>query len=120
MEKLCNGSHINIIKIFQHGRLRPESAFYFIDMELCDLNLDEYLRGAKRIPGLAEWKKETDQQHVVPLIYPIMDQITSGLSFIHSHKEVHRDLNPQNGDSPHISLVITSVIYDKWTCMEDC
>jgi serine/threonine protein kinase len=97
MEKLCKGSHQNIIIIFNHGRLRVQSAFYFIDMELCDFNLDEYLRGSKQAPGLSQWKREETTDAAILLIWPIMDQITDGLAFIHRHKEVHRDLNPQNG-----------------------
>jgi serine/threonine protein kinase len=59
-------------------------------MELCDLNLDTYL----------------DKQHVavdtllpitnVNQIWRIMQDITSGVTFIHSHKETHRDLKPRN------------------------
>jgi len=97
MEKLCKGRHQNIIIIFNHGRLRVQSAFYFIDMQLCDFNLDEYLRGTKHTPGLNRWKRAETTDAAILIIWPIMDQITDGLAFIHKHKEVHRDLNPQNG-----------------------
>jgi serine/threonine protein kinase len=97
MEKLCKGAHRNVIEIFRHGRLRPDSAFYFIDMELCNINLDEYLHGAKMVSGLVDWKQGVDEGNIITLTCGIMDQIAAGLGFIHGHNEVHRDLSPQNG-----------------------
>jgi len=97
MEKLCKGSHKNIIHIYNHGRLTPSSAFYFIDMELCDFNLDEYIRCSRQAPGLKLWKREETVDAGMLLIWPIMDQILDGLTFIHRNNEVHRDLTPQNG-----------------------
>ena len=97
MEKLCKGSHQNIIHIYNHGRLTPSSAFYFIDMALCDFNLDEYIRCSRQAPGLCLWKREETIDAGILLIWPIMDQVLDGLTFIHSNKEVHRDLAPQNG-----------------------
>jgi hypothetical protein len=47
MEKLCNGTHPNIIKLLDHGHLPLE--FYFIDVEWCHLSLQEYMRGEKRV-----------------------------------------------------------------------
>ena len=43
MDKLCKGSYLNIIEIFQHERLRDNSVFYYIDMEFYDCNLHRVL-----------------------------------------------------------------------------
>lgn len=45
--KLCDTPHDNIIKIFQHGRFHNQSPLYSFDMELCEINLEEYIRGEK-------------------------------------------------------------------------
>jgi hypothetical protein len=44
--KLCDGSHVNIIKVLRCGEYQDLSVSYaYIDMELCSLNLDEYIKG---------------------------------------------------------------------------
>jgi serine/threonine protein kinase len=96
IDALCKGAHVNIVEVFRHGRLKADSAFYFIDMELCDANLEEYTLG-KGLPGLPSWKHAVATRATLPLIVDIMRQICDGLTFIHNHNEVHRDLNPQNG-----------------------
>jgi len=35
--KLCKSRHSNIVHVIDHGPLKPDSAFYFIDMELCEI-----------------------------------------------------------------------------------
>jgi serine/threonine protein kinase len=97
MKELCqNESHLNVIRLLDHGVLVDESV-YFIDMELCDISLEQYINGAGAIMGfhrLQNWKKlEPD----IFLITAIMQQLLSGLAFIHKSGKVHRDLNPKNG-----------------------
>ena len=105
MDSLCRGSHDNIIAIYQHGQLHPPQAFYFIDMEFCDINLEEYIHSKKTgIHGLLEWDKAVEQGGVPFLICGIMQQVLCGLKFIHDHNHVHRDLNPQNGNPHHCAL----------------
>ena len=79
--KLCTtGAHGNIVVVLRHGWLKS-SPYYFIDMELCDKSLEQYIQTSKvEIDGI--WR--------------IMGDITNGVAFIHSHKEVHRDLKPRN------------------------
>jgi len=59
-----------------------DSSHYFIDMEFCDKNLEEYIHETSNF--------EIDR------IWSIMKDISDGVSFIHSHDEVHRDLKPRN------------------------
>jgi serine/threonine protein kinase len=76
----------------------------FIDMELCDMNLEEY--------KLACWATEAKPIWVAQGInrakdiWDIMKQICGGLAFIHNHDEIHRDLKPQNSKFPsHITEI---------------
>ena len=94
MTKLCNGSHKNIITIFSHGEF-PDKAYAFIDMELCDLSLEGYIKSIWSAALVDGPPKETR-------IWDIMAQIVDGLSFIHKNKEIHRDLKPNNGTSSGI------------------
>jgi len=63
------------------------SALYYIDMELCNGNLDQFIRdrGASSSTPIT-----------IADIWDIMVQITSGLAHIHSQGEVHRDIKPRN------------------------
>jgi serine/threonine protein kinase len=102
MDLLCQYGHENIIRVLRHGLLRPIQAFYFIDMEVCDLNLEEYLKNIKTgVRGLIEWPTAICEGHGPFLVCAIMQQIIRGLAFIHSNGEAHRDLNPQNGLYKH-------------------
>jgi len=99
MDKLCRTSHNNLIAIYGHGFLRPHT-FYFIDMECCDTNLEEYIQCKTRcVHGLMDWDKAIEMGHGEFIICAIMQQIISGLKYIHDQGEVHRDLNPQNGEA---------------------
>lgn len=67
-------------------------------MELCDINLEEYLQGKQiGIRGLIDWDTARKERQHQFLIIAIMQQLLSGLAFIHGHDEVHRDMAPQNG-----------------------
>lgn len=97
MDKLCHGEHENIVEVYGHGLLSPNQTFYYIDMEVCDLNLKEYLKSEKRnIRGLLDWPKAINDGQVPFIFCAIIQQIIRGLIFIHDHGEAHRDLNPRN------------------------
>ena len=100
INRLCNGEHENVIHVYQHGLLRPHHAFYFIDMELCDITLDKYIYNTNATPvrGLLEWQRATKEGHALFIVCALMQQILAGLSFIHGHNEVHRDLSPPNSE----------------------
>jgi serine/threonine protein kinase len=98
IEKLCDGSHPNIITVFRHGLLRPNHAIYFIDMEKCTANLDEYVRG-KRVEGINDWQQLQIDDKLDYLIGSILNDVVNGLAVIHRHDEVHRDISPLNSKS---------------------
>ena len=109
IERLSSrGNHINLVRILGHGRI---PGFYYIDMEFCDGNLEDHIKGIHphrfepalnpifSPMGIGSIGKDAT-------IWDIMEQITSGICFIHTCGEVHRDLKPRNG---------TSVILAMWT-----
>lgn len=106
--KLCsNGGHRNIISILQHGWLNKDQKYYF-DMELCAMNLEDFIHG----PYIAALGNQYFEPMCVGVdgpeclkLWNIMQDITKGLEYIHSLREVHRDLKPQNGTSFPESLI---------------
>lgn len=91
---------MNIVAVIRIGSMQHGSYYYF-DMELCQMNLETFI--------YRDWKPEVSEQlrHLtVPVpqktrirnVMQIMMQISSGVAYIHSHKEVHRDLKPSNGE----------------------
>jgi serine/threonine protein kinase len=97
--KLCReGAHENVVAVLRQGQF--PSAFHYIDMELCDLNLETYIK--------CEWTPLIHQRmpfftfdlpHRMRLsqAWEIMECITNGVSYIHTNREIHRDLKPRNG-----------------------
>jgi serine/threonine protein kinase len=70
-------------------------------MELCDLNLQTYInrKWTSTMEMLMPYFTIRDVPPKLKLaqIWSIMEDIASGLDFIHSQGEVHRDLKPSNG-----------------------
>jgi serine/threonine protein kinase len=63
-------------------------------MELCQFNLEDYIRGGW--PDGFDIKSRFASKEMI-VIWEILGDIAKGLTFIHSLKEVHRDLKPRNG-----------------------
>ena len=85
IDKVCKEKSPHIVTILSHGWLN--SSYYYFDMELCDLNLEQYISGMHNCSIVYDYKK----------VGSIFKQITLGLDYIHQHGEVHRDLKPRNG-----------------------
>jgi len=87
-----------MISFIADGTIVPDS-ICFIDMELCDIDLGQYIAGARGVVGLHGlpiWDKHNPD---IFFIAAIMQQMLSGLAFIHSRNKVHRDLDPNNGNN---------------------
>jgi len=84
MQKLPR--HLNMVAILRHGEVL-DSALYYIDMELCDGNLEDYIE-ERRFSGPSPLD--------IKEFWNIMTQITCGLVHIHKAHLVHRDLKPRN------------------------
>lgn len=103
IDKLCKTGHPSIVEVFEYGQLKPDLYFYYIDMELCDFTLEEYIHG-KEVPRLKNWESIRSDKlfgayELKFYVLEIAEEILNGLIFIHRHDEVHRDLSPQNGIS---------------------
>lgn len=96
IKKLCKTDHPNIVQVLEYGQLNNNTAFYFIDMELCDATLENYLCG-KHIEGLISWETIRQRRDVHKHAYKILQHIVNGLLYIHCLREVQRDLSPHNG-----------------------
>ena len=99
IEKLCKQGHENLIRCFNHSLFKLNHSIYFIDMELCKLNLDKYLNNTiTDISGLPSWEFGISNGHAWFLIFAIVQQIIHAVVFIYDNREVHRDLSPQNSN----------------------
>jgi serine/threonine protein kinase len=88
IKKVSKSCHPNIVNILSISKDTWENKpAYFIQMELCDGDMDGYIREryrqGKSFSGLE--------------IADIMVQVLEGLVFLHNHDEVHRDMKPKNG-----------------------
>lgn len=80
-----------------------------IDTEFCEINLESYINGSGSGFGLMQWADARSQGKDIFLIVALLQQLLSGLAFIHSHDQTHGFLSPDNGNV----LSATSLI-EKW------
>ena len=108
--KLCKPpTHKNIVSVQRYGRI-PIGTYYFLDMECCDVNLEDYIRrkwSAEMVKKMPYFTNELPSRMRMTQIWGVMEDVTSGLAFIHSQGEVHRDLKPRNGIVLAFSLLTT-------------
>jgi serine/threonine protein kinase len=101
--QICTTRHGNIVQIPRHDWFSSGS-IYFIDMELCALNLhdyiyrtQEYTRRASVLSNNHTFVIEDASTHLKLInIWTIMDHVAQGLQFIHEKNYIHRDLKPLN------------------------
>lgn len=103
-----SGGHANIIDTFDHSWLKGSSNVYYIDMELANLTLADYIYKEGNLLSLdAEAMKplspvfvDRKSRSLLKRAYNMWTiglQIGRGLEFMHGLKLVHRDLKPSNG-----------------------
>lgn len=97
LEKLRKHNHRNLVHILRHGKLQ-RSEYYYIDMPVYDLNLDNYIQGNwKHYEKKGLYFDVQSGKKTLSPVWSIMKDITCGIAFIHSLREAHRDLKPRNG-----------------------
>ena len=129
--KLCvSSNHPNIVKVIRHGWLPFNPLIYYIDMEYLPLTLEEHIMKNISILDCCIESASVGkvEEELLPVVWTslkttsnIVGQIVSGLVFIHSYREVHRDLKPRNGNVPHAGSHLTfSVIFIVDRGLETC
>ena len=107
---LDNGGHRNIVTIFYHGWFKGDQ-YYIFDMELCALNLDDFIREELKLKiGLTQYfhPEYVNSEMGCFTLFNIIHDILYGLQFIQSKGEMHRDLKPHNGGSCTSQLTVCS------------
>ena len=88
-----------LVDISDHGQLgRP--VWYYIDMELCTLDLEKFINGAPNFQGERNtWK--------------IILQIGKAVDFIHKSGIIIRDLKPSRSNHSEFEKLTCSTVFDK-------
>src|SRR5204863_1191244 len=85
IEKLCmNGKSDNLVAVLSHGWL-SQSPFYYIDMELCETNLETYIKSTKRLEFESEPTPrllgKTFPERGIWDTWDIVEQISMGIQY---------------------------------------
>jgi len=102
--KICKRRHRNVVEVVSICKdVWEKLPAYFIQMELCDGDMDSYIRRRYALG------KSIDLLEVVD----VMSQVLEGLVFLHGNNEVHRDLKPKNGThktSQNLAKLVLSLV----------
>lgn len=93
--RVCKDQTKNIVEVYDIGDISADSVAVYFDMELCSMNLQDYIQGDYNI-DILRWRLPDEPNTLFGLI-GIMEQVMSGIEFIHGQGIVHRNLCPQNG-----------------------
>lgn len=92
VDSLCRYEpHRNIVAVTKYGRL-DFGSFYFLDTELCDLNLDNYIYRqwtSTMHQDVTYFTTEPSSHMRMGHIWKIMEDVNNGVAFIHQRKQIH-------------------------------
>jgi hypothetical protein len=74
--KLCLNKSDHIVMVRRHGWLKSDSSLYFFDMELCTMNLADYILNSSKMSGVTDVEECNGDT-----VNNITCQIASGLEF---------------------------------------
>jgi serine/threonine protein kinase len=94
------GPHRNIVEVLRHDYVDNGRKTYYIDMELCDINLRTFIDGVwtrELINEMPYFTIDLPPRLKIAQLWSIMEDIASGIAFLHRLGEIHRDIKPENG-----------------------
>jgi serine/threonine protein kinase len=93
VERVGATRHENVVSVLGRGWM-SYSQLYFYDMTFCPLDLHKYISMMSKGTNVSmTFSVEAGGKN----IFWIVADITRGLSFLHSHGQIHGNLKPTNG-----------------------
>lgn len=98
IKTLCGPeAHVNIVQVLAHGKF-SKSPYYYIDMDVFDFNLRDYIRGTivSTHSQFSSFLRGAGSASSLQ-IWTVMSHIAAGVEYIHQKGNIHRDIKPANG-----------------------
>ena len=103
----------NVILILRKNWQQKEPNYY-VDTELCEASLEQYIRYKEpfsyELDSNPRLFDAPDLGRGIWNVWDIMEQISSGLEFIHNSKYLHLNLKPRNGKPTKYEVDISFVL----------
>ena len=102
VKELCEGNkHENLVQVYKQDALESSVYPFYLDMELCAFNLNDYIYNPNKCVEQTtlppEFRATSIPNREEPYtVWAIMEQISSGIAFMHANHHVHRDVKPAN------------------------
>jgi hypothetical protein len=105
----------NIVVVIRNDWLL-DSKFYYIDMDQYETSLEQYILGVgpftyERLENPRLFGAGSGERGIWNT-WDIMEQIASGVTFIHHAKLVHGNLKTRNGNLISFTHCVSAVLYE--------